>query len=283
MLVTKTPYRNAHIAALARTNDQLCFFLFADAELQPTLAAVSATHTTEFTPQVFPSNPYSERIHVTMSDLVAFRSAQLTQTLGMGFTFAVEQMLLYVERAILHWAEINGLAIKITDPVEDCLARFYQATVGQPILPPLLKTIKYLRLRRNHYIHLAEEPSAELKKFLKYDAPGLQAHWLSRTSIPGLTFAFDAVTSFTPDESITLIKIMRICIEDLDGFIAPHIDASSLAASLHTKLLLRRPELRPNIPKNLERQVRKVRKRAKELHGMSATTEEIANALGIAL
>jgi hypothetical protein len=272
-----------HIAALARINDQLCFYLFADAELQPTLAAASAKNTTEFTPQAFPSNPYSVRIHVTMSDLAAFRSAQLTQTLGMSFAFAVEQLLLYVERAILHWAEINGLTIKITDPIEDCLAGFYQATVGQPLLPPLLKTIKYLRLRRNHYIHLAKEPSAEFKKLLKYDAPGLQAHWLSRTSISGLEFASDAVVSFTPDESITLIKIMRICIEDLDGCIAPHIDSISIVANLYTQLLQLRPELRPDIPKNFERHVRKIRKRAKELHGMSATTEEIANALGIAL
>lgn len=283
MLVTKTPYRNEHISALARTNDQLCFFLFADAELQPTLAAVSTTRNNEFTPQVFPANPYSERIHVTMSDLVVFRSAQQTMTLGMSFAFAVEQMLLYVERAILHWAEVNGLTVKISEPIEDCLAIFYQKAVGKSLPAPLLKTVKYLRLRRNHYIHLAEEPSAELKKLLKYDAPGLQNNWLSRTLIPGLTFSSNAVTFFSPDESITLIKIMRICIEDIDCYIAPNINAQSLAVILHTQLLRDHPELRPNIPKNLEKQVRKVRKRANELHGISATTEEIANALSIAL
>jgi hypothetical protein len=283
MLVTKTPHRNAHLVALAKTNDQLCFFLFADAELEPKLAVVSAEKSAEFTTKVFPANPYAERIHVTVKELAAFRAAQISQTLGMSLSFAVEQLLVYVEQAVLHWAEINKLQIKITDPIEDCLADFCKVNAKLALSIWLPKTIKYLRLRRNHYIHLAEDPSAELAKFLKYDAPGLQAHWLSRTSMPGLSFSSGAITTFGPDESITLIKIMRVCIEDLDAYLAPHIDATTLAKNLHTELLQRQPELRPNIPANLERRVRKVKKRAKEIHGLSATREEIACALGIAI
>lgn len=283
MLVTKTPCRNAYIAALARANDQLCFFLFADAELHPSLIAASTTRTAEFTPQVFPTNPYSKRINVSMVELVEFRSVQLTRSLGMSFASAVEQLLLYIESVILHCAEINQLSVKITEPIEECLESFYQTGTEQTLPATTLKTIKYLRLRRNHFIHLSEKPSAELAKFLRYDAHGIQAYWQSRTSIPGVNFGSIEVTSFMPDESIALIKIMRICIEDIDDCISPLIDAIPLVKNLHIQLLTDNPTLRKEIPTNLEKQVRKVRKRAKELYGVNGTEKEIANALSINL
>lgn len=283
MLITKTPHRNSHVAAIAQANDQLCFFLFADAELEPKLTQIQAERSADYTPQVYPTNPYSERIYVKVSELFAFRSTQINQTLGMSFTFAVEQLLLYIERTVLYWAEINQLQVKITDPIEECLANFYKANVNQSLSATLIKTIKYLRLRRNHYIHLAEKPSAELTKFLKYDAPTLQAHWSSRTSILGLTFTSDSITSFGPDESFTLMKIMRVCLEELDACVARHIDAIAVAKIIHTQLLQHLPQLKPDTTKNLMIRVRKVKKRAMEHHGLNASTEEIAGALGIAI
>jgi hypothetical protein len=121
--ITKTPHRNTYLASLAKVNDQLCFYLFSDAELLPRLSVAVELQKDDYTPNVFPQNVYASRIHVTMSELVAFRGRQFNQTLGMSFAFGVEQLLLYVKDALKFWAETNGVELLLSDPVEDCIEK----------------------------------------------------------------------------------------------------------------------------------------------------------------
>lgn len=283
MQATKTPHRSESLSALARVNDQVCFMLFLDSHVGPELQQLAVDKPNDFTPTVFPSNPFAVRINVPVGRLPQFRNEQLVTALGVSFAFAVEQLLLYIENAIRHWAEVNGLSCQITEPIDDCLESFVVKVAQKSFGKNLVKTIKYLRLRRNHVIHSASELSAELVKTLKYDGPKLQKHWEAESTIPGLNFSSEAVRTFSADETISLIKLVRICVEEVDNFFAGELKGEQVLRLLERDLLVRQPELKANGPVIAARRVRKVKKRAFEMYALRAKTNEVALALGIAI
>jgi len=283
MQAAKTPHRNESLNALARVNDQLCFVLFLDSHVAPELQQLAVARPTDFTPTVFPHNAFAERIYVPVGRLPEFRSEQVVTALGVSFAFAVEQLLLYIETAIRHWAEVNGASAQITEPIDACLQACVAKGAKHPIEPNLIKTIKYLRLRRNHVIHAASELTPELVKTLKYDGPVLQKFWESRTTIPAVDFSSDTVRTFTADETISLIKLVRICVEEIDGFLARKLQGERVIRLLDRDLLDRQPELKARGPAIAGRRVRKIKKLAFELYALRATPMEVAHVLGVAI
>ena len=203
---TKTPHRKESLNALARLNDQVCFVLFIDSHVGPELQQLATDRPAEFTPAVFPHNPFAERIYVPIGHLPKFRSEQVVTALGVSFAFAVEQLLLYIESAIRHWMQINGTPCQITEPIDACLQTCAAKSAKHAIGSNLFKTVKYLRLRRNHVIHAASQLTSELEKTLKYDGPVLQQYWESKTTIPAVDFSSETVRTFTADETISLIN-----------------------------------------------------------------------------
>lgn len=185
---TKTPLRNEYLRALASVNDQMCLTLFMHEDVAGRRKELAVHRPAEFTSNVFPGNTFAERIYVPMTRLVEFREAQLNVSLGVSFAFAVEQLLLFVEAALRHWGEITGRSIPISDPIDESLQRAFAESRTEALDQRFIKTVKYLRLRRNHVIHGTTELSNEFSKFLRYDAAGLQKFWETRSSIPGLEF-----------------------------------------------------------------------------------------------
>lgn len=283
MQATKTPHRNESLNALARVNDQVCFVLFLDSHVGPELQTLANTRPAEFTPTVFPGNAFAERIYVPVGRLPQFRNEQVVTALGVSFAFAVEQLLLYIETTLRHWAEVNAVSCQITEPIDACLQGCAAKSAKQTIAPNLVKTVKYLRLRRNHVIHAASELSAELVKTLKYDGPVLQKHWESKTTIPAVDFSSEAVRTFTADETISLIKLVRICVEEIDEFLARELKGEGVLRILDGDLLARQPELKAKGPAIAGRRVRKVKKRAFERYSLRATPSEVAHVLGVAI
>lgn len=283
MQANKTPHRNKFLNALAQVNDQMCFVLFLDSHVGPELQQYAISRPTEYTPAVFPKNPFAQRIRVNMSKLLTFRGDQVVTALGVSYAFSVEQLLLHIESAMQHCAQINDVTCQITEPIDACLHNYSAKNAKETIDSNLVKTVKYLRLRRNHVIHTASEPSSELKKTLKYDGPVLQKYWESRTKIPGINFSSEAVRSFSSDEAISLIKLVRICVEEIDEFLAKELDGRSVLKWVDKDLLSHQPELRAKGPAIVERRVRKVRKKVFELYALHATSTEIAHALGVAI
>lgn len=283
MLATKTPLRNESLGVLARVNDQVCFVLFLDSYVGPELQHLAQVRSTDFTPTVFPHNAFAERIYVPVGKLPQFRSEQVVTALGVSFAFAVEQLLLYIGKAIRHWGEVNGSSCHVTEPIDACLQNC--ATIGakQVIESNLIKTVKYLRLRRNHVIHAASDVTSELVKMLKYDGSVLQKHWQSKTTIPGVDFSSEAVRTFTADETISLIKLVRICVEEIDEFLARELKGECVLKLLERDLLARQPELKVKGRAIELRRVRKVKKRAFELYALRATSTEVAHILGVAI
>lgn len=277
---TKTPLRNVHLRALASVNDQMCLILFMHEDVAARWRELATCLPAAFTSAVFPENEFADRIHVPMTRLVAFREAQLNASLGVSFAFAVEQLLIFIEAALRHWGEIAGVPIAVADPIDESLSKAFATCETVPIEPSLLKTVKYLRLRRNHIIHGSTELSTEYSKLLKHDAPRLQRFWEARSSIPGLVFSEKHPTAFSPDEAITLVKLVRVCLEEIDGGVAAQLLPSRIFQSINTGLLKIRPELRQRNAVVVSRRIRKIKTNAERMYGLRAQASEVASAVG---
>jgi hypothetical protein len=283
MQAAKTPHRNESLSALARVNDQVCFVLFLDSHVGPEFQRLALDRPTDFTPTVFPDNAFAERIYVPVERLPKFRAEQVVTVLGVSFAFAVEQLILYIETVIRHWSVVNGVSSQVTEPIDDCLKNSVTKIAKHAIEPNLIKTIKYLRLRRNHVIHASSVLTSELVKTLKYDGPALQKFWQSKTTISEIDFSSDTVRMFTANETISLIKLARICVEEIDNFVAKELDAERILRLLDRELLTHRPELKARSPVVAGKRIRKIKKRALELYALRATPTEVAHVLRISI
>lgn len=281
-LPTKTPIRNVHMRALASVNDQLCLTLFMHEDVAARWQELATLRPTEFTSEVFPDNEFAERIHVPMTSLLSFRDAQLNTSLGVSFAFAVEQLLLFIEAVLRHWGDIAETPITLADPIDETLKQ-HLVTHTVPIEPLLLRTVKYLRLRRNHVIHGATELSSEYSKLLKHDAPGLQRFWEARSSIPGLIFGDKSPTTFSPSETITLVKLVRVCLEEIDTSVAGLLRPNWIFRSINAGLLKDRHELRVRNPVVVGRRIRKIKHHSGSMYGLHVQASDIASALGESL
>jgi hypothetical protein len=146
----------------------------------------------------------------------------------------------------------------------------------------LINTLKYLRLRRNHFIHATDDAlSAEMTKLIRHSSSQLQAYWSGKSSILGLSFLSTNIGTFTPDEGITLIKLVRVCIEEIDAYIASFVKVEQVIRDINLQLLKKRPELKELTQHSVDRRIRKIRKRAMELYGINSTYKEIAAIINI--
>lgn len=281
-LPTKTPLRNVHMRALASVNDQLCLTLFMHEDVAARWQELATLRPTEFTSEVFPDNEFAERIHVPMTRLLSFRDAQLNTSLGVSFAFAVEQLLLFIEAALRHWGDMAETPITLADPIDETLNQ-HLVTHNVPIESSLLRTVKYLRLRRNHVIHGATELSSEYSRLLKHDAPGLQRFWEARSSIPGLIFGDKSPTTFSASETITLVKLVRVCLEEIDSSVAGQLRPNWIFRSINAGLLKDRHELRVRNPVVVGRRIRKIKHHSGSMYGLHVQASDIASALGESL
>jgi hypothetical protein len=281
-LPTKTPLRNVYMRALASVNDQLCLTLFMHEDVAARWQGLATSRPTEFTSEVFPDNEFAERIHVPMTRLLSFRDAQLNTSLGVSFAFAVEQLLVFIEAALGHWGDMAETPFTLADPIDETLSQQFVAH-NVPIESSLLRTIKYLRLRRNHVIQGATELSSEYLRLLKHDAPGLQRFWEARSSIPGLIFGDKSPTTFSPSETITLVKLVRVCLEEIDTSVAGQLPPNSIFRSINAELLKDRHELRVRNPVVVGRRIRKIKHHSGSMYGLHVQASDIASALGESL
>ena len=269
--------------ALASVNDQLCLTLFMHGDVAARWQELATLRPTDFTSEVFPDNEFAERIHVPMTRLLSFRDAQLNTSLGVSFAFAVEQLLLFIEAALRHWGDIAEAPIRLAEPIEETLSQPLATHSTVSIEPLLLRTVKYLRLRRNHVIHGATELSSEYSKLLRHDALGLQRFWEARSSIPGLIFGDKSPTTFSPSETITLVKLVRVCLEEIDTSVAGLLRPNWIFRSINAGLLKDRHELRVRNPVVVGRRIRKIKHHSGSMYGLHVQASDIASALGESL
>ncbi len=213
----RTPLRRPVLNRLAGINDQLCFFLFAEAEVEQTLSHFPVSLDASYSTDLFPHNPHARRIYVPLGSLSGFQLVNRTFTLGSYFSASYEVLAGYCDPALrlLDRLRSQPLVRSTDSQVEE---RFAGTLLNAGLHPPASETIdtlKYMRLRRNHFVHLAEDVRPKFERLLKRRGDALNAFWRdSREPIDFRDPSF--LETFTADETISLLKLCRLALEQLD-------------------------------------------------------------------
>lgn len=227
----KTPVLRRYESNQFDINDQLCYYLFADAEVEQHLNAKSASIDERFTTEVFTKNNYAERLHVKISALSDFRRKSFNTFSGITLISSIEYLLNYID-------EIQDFRSKIAPSVADQesdekpeiqLEKKLNYWIESDEIKGLIKTIKYLRLRRNHIAHVRASLTDDLKSLVRNDSNYLNKYWGGkRTNIYDFDFSNMNMSEFGDAEILAIVNLSGVCMKIIDELVIQSIDTDDI-------------------------------------------------------
>ncbi|AEF04626.1 hypothetical protein [Alteromonas naphthalenivorans] len=214
-------------------NDQLCYFLFSDIEVNNIFSELEHDISDSYTTEVYPENKFSDRLHIKIEALPAFRTKAFHSLVSMSVIASVEYLLSYIE-------EVEGIRANIMPSVhdeitdkkpEEQLNLKLRHWLGKDPESAIIKTIAYLRLRRNHIAHVREEMSDGYRSLIKNDSNHLNTYWAKQsTKLNGFDFSKKTYDEFEVNDVFALINLSRVCMREIDSLVLSTISEESIAS-----------------------------------------------------
>ncbi|KQO33180.1 hypothetical protein ASF10_19085 [Flavobacterium sp. Leaf82] len=174
----------------------------------------------------------STRINVKISDLPTFQNLNQTFTFGAYLSTSYEVVSYYIKDSLELLNLINPATFQLTDNRQ--LEEMYRLTLissNCTVVPiEIIQTLKYIRLRRNHFTHLGHEVSEHFKNLITQSGNNLNTFWSA--AITKLDFTSLDVLTFKEEETIDLLKILRIIVQTLDENLASNFSHDGIATFL---------------------------------------------------
>lgn len=234
-MTRKTPVTARFLQRLIEVGDQICFSALRQWEFDRTLAGAAAQRPADFTPAVFASNPFSNRIYRKMGDLPQFSAEAEQVALRMGVIASVEHVLACLDemqafRAALAPTSADSLK---SDAEEEQLRAKIEAWSGKSPTAAYFRTIGMFRLLRNHYAHLNDKPHPALKAYMASHATALNRFWTKApTQLHGLDFRTIAAVPLTFDLAIAVVNLLRVSLIHIDEMLAATLPFDNVVAWL---------------------------------------------------
>jgi len=226
----KSPVLRKYEKKLIEVNDQLCYFLFSDAELELNITKLKKTENL-FTTDIFCENKFSSRLHVKIDDIPLHRKKAFNTLVGIIHIASVEYLLNYIEEIESYHSLVYPTAfdsISNEKPEEQLLQKIQSWSKNIEI--EIIKTIKYLRLRRNHVTHLSEDLNDALKSIIKNESNQLNKFWKNMpTQLYDFCFTNQECSTFTVNEIFALVNLVRVCMRKVDEVITFGIEYNKIA------------------------------------------------------
>ena len=213
-------------------NDQLCYFLFSDIEANNVFADLEQNVAGTYTTEVFSKNEFSERLHIKIEALPAFRTKAFHTLVSMSVIASVEYLLSYLEEIEEFRSNVKeSIHDGITDKKpEEQLRRKLSHWLDEDPDGAVIKTMAYLRLRRNHIAHVREEMSDGYRSLIKNDSNYLNNYWAKQaTELNGFDFSQQSYAEFEVNEVFALINLSRVCMRKVDSMMLSTIPDESIA------------------------------------------------------
>lgn len=217
---------------LVEVNDQLCYYLFSDHELGKLVTGFEDSISHTYTTEQFPDNPYSTRIHIPIEGIPLFRQKALNSLLASNLLACIEYLLEYISevQSFREKVVVLGTQNTPTDKApEDKLNTNIKKWSSNTLDSSFVKTLQYLRLRRNHIAHVNDSLSAELNSLIKNSSNLLNQYWESKgVNLFGFNFSSAKVSEIYIEEAFALTNIIRVCLRQIDSNIIETISEESI-------------------------------------------------------
>lgn len=263
----KTILLGKYIKRLAALNDQLCFFQFNRNELNKRLGDFGPNALQLYTTDVFAQNPMAPRLNVTLRKLPDFQKSNQTFTFGAYISTSYEVVSNYLNDSIELLSEINATNFQLTNDnqPEEKYTRTLTSTGCSPVPREVIDTLKYIRLRRNHFTHLSTSLSNQFSLFISTTGSILNTYWAG--TINSLDFTNANILEFNEDETVEILEILRIIVQTLDKHLAANFSNNDIATFIAKQEFLPKPQ---NINNDIVRQrIKKVQNKGKYEFGVN--------------
>jgi hypothetical protein len=238
----KTPLLSKFERQLELVNDQICFSAFSQWEFETTLSGIVNSNPDDFTPAVFPSNPYADSIYRRIRELPSFAQEAQQVALRMGVVASVEHCLAYmkeVQQLKRDFDASDADELSYDADEEQLRRKVAMWTNGATFQEGYFTTMGYFRLLRNHYAHANSEPHNSLHRYVQSNSATLDTFWQNGvTDVKGVQFAKLIRSQPTPDMAFGMLNILRVSLRQIDSIVAstfPLQSALRQAASQRSK------------------------------------------------
>jgi hypothetical protein len=181
---------------------------------------------------VYPNNEFSERLHVKIEALPEFRTRAFHSLVSMSVIASVEYLLSYIEEIEEFRANVIPSAHDdvTNEKPEEQLRLKLNSWLGEDPESAIIKTMAYLRLRRNHIAHVREKMSDGYSSLVKNDSNYLNNYWSKQpTELNGFDFSKMTFSEFEVNEIFALINLSRVCMRKVDSLMLSTIPEESIA------------------------------------------------------
>lgn len=275
-MCTKTPLHSKIIKSIIKMNDQLQFYVFMNQEMKQRLDDFGPKLSDQFTSDLFSKNPYSPKINVTLDKLRNFQLENEDFTLAAYFSTCYEVASGYYDLIIELLSEINSTTFVRSNDRRPEL-ELYNSLVGSGYSLPdyeLIETLTYIRLRRNHFIHLNGTLKETFSNLIRDRGVDLNNYWGRRNPPQNrLDFSSNNIHNFEHEEVIQLLGLIMIIFEELDGHIASLLDKRGVLTYIAKQRFGTRPKrMNSDIAKQQAQVIQKI---ARLEFGLESTEEEV--------
>lgn len=281
---SRTPIRKAIAKGIEALNDQLQFFLLTEFELLDRLANFTPAIESAFTSDVFARNPYAPRIHVRLKEMKRHQTANRQFTFGAYFSTAFEVASTFFSRATDLLKETNRVTINAPRIRNEGPESHYHRSLSMSgfSAPPdeIRDTFTYCRYRRNGIIHLAKAASPSFASFISAQGSALNAYWGSTRG--AVDFSVPAVSWLSESDVLTLIKLLRISVIELDEHLASIVQAAgAVTYSAQSEFGQESVRMNADVARQRVKRLRATVKRDFGFEPSGAELEEVVRIVGV--
>lgn len=236
--MAKTSIYKKYYTRIRAYNDQLWYYMFAADELATKLSRFSDEAKDLYTRDTFVGNQYASKIMVKLKNLPTHEDKSQKLMLGSTISVCYEIAGDYLEDVFGMLKTYNALPLYNWNPgvtpEENLVLLFQRNGIARPN-QSFFDTLTYIRHRRNHFIHLWNVPNGAFGNFVVANGAGLNLRWRTPGVVVALDFTAVAnVSQFDLTESIEIIKLIGICITEIDRRIAAILNINEVIKALAT-------------------------------------------------
>ena len=216
---------------LADFNDEISFFLFLDHEFSRRLSDFGGAAGKLFTTDIFARNPYAPMIHVKVDELPDFIRRNRSNSFSIYLAASYEVSSSFFDTALEFLQVTNAGSLTLPRRMREGPEQYYARTLAASGLPgpsdDLIRTISWIRYRRNGLVHVAGTAISPFPDLARNHGVALNAFWASAKLT--LDFSNAATGALDEGQTIELLKLLRISIQKLDSHFASLIHPEGLA------------------------------------------------------
>lgn len=278
MSAKRTPFLSIINKKLAALNDQFCFYLFLEQEFEQQLSDFSPVVSRLYTSDVFANNLYAPKIHIKLEKIPEFQERSKSFTFGAYFSTSYEIVSDYLDNSSLNLLQQiipTSYNLVRDGQIERQFFNTLQASGCNLPAQELIQTLTYIRLRRNYFIHLDDAILNRLSQYIATYGTVLNTYWAS--TITKLDFTNLDIHEFSTNETIDLLKLLRIITEILDQTIASSLSTENVLLHLAEQF---KPTSRQKLNSEIIQQLaQRLKKKAELDYGLESTIEQAQQAI----